>query len=1495
MAEDTSKNISLNMKAKTDSSISKSASDVIAEINKITEAHKRMRAAVGAKITAAAPATADAKKLKSQVKSTTAAVKQQQAAVVNIGKEWTLVKQTVTKTQGDLSGITQEFRNMKGEIKSVNLLKGQEKVTRVKAESPAEVAKKTAKAQADAIKKEATDQKKFVRDNVAAIKKIEDRNAASIAKTLERKKKASADAARKEKSEQDKVVKRGIANIEKIRNRKVAEIGSTLAKRKKAITTEERKFREAIQKATALTARQTSVFKQRWQKAFNSRNIQHAALIRKEMARETRARSVATRGAVGEVRGAIGKVAIWSVATTAIFGTIRAARNAVTTIVELEDAGASMARVFRGTSEETNVLMSSLNRLAVARGRLPTEVTPSAIDFARLGLDRVQILEAQRAALLATNVAEISAAEAVTFLRSAMLQFNTGIDGMLPTLDQWNALSNKNAVTVKQLGEAVAQAGAQFRSVGGEIETLNAFVTALAAATGKSGRQIGTALKTISSFIQRAKTLRKIEAIAGFSPVLEGGQIEDVSVIIAKLAAAWDRLSDAERSELAQSVAGVRQKNFLLSLLRQYPLVIKAYIDQINSMGSAEKEEALIQETLGFHARQFAGELETLFNQIGQSGVSGALKDFLDIGREAIVALGGLSSGTVSLVAKLTVLGIIVNVVVRALQAEAVAAAAAATATGVLNVQVGILRTASMALIRTPVGIFLLGLGVIATIAATKYKFLSDNTRDVTKRHEELQIQLRQTASIMRKVRAASQLLVATEAFFGELKPRLPGEFLGRQQILEAQVKMAELGQALQLSSSEIRAIVDRDFTAVSKVLDKYANIAVAEAIDQTDSLREEIKKLRTELAQLPIKAEGAAATITNIFALDVSAAEGELKKARQQKIDQIKKLQKDIEAVKESEAQRAIVLQKQQNKNEAELLRNAAKERLSILTEERKQKVKILEVGLKAGGVPEGKILEARVKSLSATQQDLRKKREEEIKLIQGFGNVMSESFKKRVEANIAALAIEDKLISKRVANTKKESQLLLASKAISDQLLKSREEIAQKFAIVDIFVPGPVEATQAKIKILNKEIAASKVKLAEMKEGSKAYLIAAANVDKMQEQVQKLAKSMDLQTKARSLQRAMEETLASITQRIGLAEIFSPGPIEAVTEKITIWNKELRAAQKIQSLVDKGSTVWNVMERRIVRANKALGKLDNGLIKIQARMARALAAQKQAFRTEAISGILDIEFDDPVERAKARVAELIEEMKRLNAVIAQGTGATKLESIAAQAKLNQMRESFVLQKASMNLEFAKINAIKQQTKAEQERRNELAKSFLLASREEQIRTRAVQLAISRGVTFEKFIQTSPEFRQKFAQLAPEQFKGFTARAGLPGAIGAAGVTGAKPTEDFATRVATALKEGGQIYKDTVNSFAAVSKELRDSFNKVPNRVAELVGPRAERSVEMSFDFDGVSGPLNRLVTSMTAVVTDTVDTKLNALEQRIRGVAQLRPPAVVIGGGTR
>lgn len=351
------------------------------------------------------------------------------------------------------------------------------------------------------------------------------------------------------------------------------------------------------------------------------------------------------------------KIALWTISTGILFGTIRAFKSSIETIKEHDSSLINLRKVYSGVDSDLVEIRKDVLETAKAMKSLNQEAFDAAVTVARTGRVRLDVIRLTSAALIAQNIAELEVTDSVRFLNSALIQFKLDTTQAIRVLDQWNELSNKTPAETKHLAQAVSVAGSVFKQAGADIQFLNANTAALVEITAKSGNVVGRAERTMAIFAQRQKTVALLAQIGIDVFDKQTQRFMTIDSLLTRVAAEWGNMTDKMKAAVAQSIAGTRQQQFFVALMENQDLVMENLIIQWNSFGSAVRENEIFLQSI---AKEFDGlinAMERLAIGAGDAGLAKIIKGQIKLLTDFINSLQSASGAMLLLASSSAILG----------------------------------------------------------------------------------------------------------------------------------------------------------------------------------------------------------------------------------------------------------------------------------------------------------------------------------------------------------------------------------------------------------------------------------------------------------------------------------------------------------------------------------------------------------------------------------------------------------------------------------------------------------------------------------------------------------------------------------------------------------------------------------------------------------------------------------------------------------------------
>lgn len=341
--------------------------------------------------------------------------------------------------------------------------------------------------------------------------------------------------------------------------------------------------------------------------------------------------------------GRFTKVFSWMTSVWSLFAIVNAFQNAIGTIVEMQKAMIDLQKVMDDTTTNFDEMRQAAIDLGKELGQFPTEVARAMFMFARQGFDQQEVLDLTRTALIAVNVAELELEESTRILTSAMLQLGLESHETMRLLDSWNEVSNRNAVTVADLGEAFSLTASLARDLGLNIHELNALITILASQTGMAGSRIG---RTLRFAFTRAFSPEVIGTLGGLGiSVFEKGTatMRSFGEILREISDRWDDFNDAQKQAIAfafGSTIHVQNMRILFENLSEQGMKVAA--ESMDSFGSAVEENEKYMRSVERQFLSLKASAVELIMVMGDSGVLGVLQGAIDLAKMAVSAFNVL-------------------------------------------------------------------------------------------------------------------------------------------------------------------------------------------------------------------------------------------------------------------------------------------------------------------------------------------------------------------------------------------------------------------------------------------------------------------------------------------------------------------------------------------------------------------------------------------------------------------------------------------------------------------------------------------------------------------------------------------------------------------------------------------------------------------------------------------------------------------------------------
>jgi len=144
----------------------------------------------------------------------------------------------------------------------------------------------------------------------------------------------------------------------------------------------------------------------------------------------------------------VGKIAMWGVATTALYGTLRKIKEGVQFIEDLNKSMTNVQIVTGMSTSQARALAIEYNNLAKELGATTLEVAEGSLEWQRQGKTAEETQKLLRASVMMAKLGNLDQAQSTEYLTSIINGYKLSLDEVMPTISKLVALDNNYASSV---------------------------------------------------------------------------------------------------------------------------------------------------------------------------------------------------------------------------------------------------------------------------------------------------------------------------------------------------------------------------------------------------------------------------------------------------------------------------------------------------------------------------------------------------------------------------------------------------------------------------------------------------------------------------------------------------------------------------------------------------------------------------------------------------------------------------------------------------------------------------------------------------------------------------------------------------------------------------------------------------------------------------------------------------------------------------------------
>ena len=370
-----------------------------------------------------------------------------------------------------------------------------------------------------------------------------------------------------------------------------------------------------------------------------------------------------TNSVLKEFKTSLANTARWQLSSSMLHGFMGAVQSAYGYAQDLNESLNNIRIVTGQNIEQMSRFAAEANKAAQALSTTTTDYTNASLIFYQQGLSDAEVAKRTEVTVKMANAAGQSAQVVSDQLTAVWNNFYDGSKSLEYYADVMTALGAATASSTDEIAGGLEKFAAIGQTIGLSYEYAASALATITSNTRQSEEVVGTALKTIFARIQGlnlGETLEDGTSLNKYSQALQkvgisifeqNGEIKKMDNILDEMAAKWDTLAKDQQIALAQTVAGVRQYNQLISLMDNWNAgdsdsMVANLNTSYNASGTLTEQADIYAESWEAAQKRVTAAAEEIYNELLNDKffieLNNGFAGFLNVISDTIGALGGL-------------------------------------------------------------------------------------------------------------------------------------------------------------------------------------------------------------------------------------------------------------------------------------------------------------------------------------------------------------------------------------------------------------------------------------------------------------------------------------------------------------------------------------------------------------------------------------------------------------------------------------------------------------------------------------------------------------------------------------------------------------------------------------------------------------------------------------------------------------------------------------
>ena len=316
-----------------------------------------------------------------------------------------------------------------------------------------------------------------------------------------------------------------------------------------------------------------------------------------------------TNQLVSEMWTTMKNTARWQLSSSVLHGFMGSLQQAMGYARDLDQSLNDIRIVTNASADEMAAFADRANKAAKALSATTTQYTKASLIYYQQGLSDQEVQDRADITIKMAHASGQSAEIVSDQLTAVWNNFAKGGENLEYYADVMTALGAATASSSDEIAGGLEKFASIAEMIGLSYEYAASALATITATTRQSEDVVGTALKTIFARIQGlnlGETLDDGTTLNKYSKALEkvgisifeqNGELKNMDSILNEMGTKWETLSKDQQVALAQTVAGVRQYNQLVSLMDNWDFMQENLELSRNSEGALQEQADIYAES----------------------------------------------------------------------------------------------------------------------------------------------------------------------------------------------------------------------------------------------------------------------------------------------------------------------------------------------------------------------------------------------------------------------------------------------------------------------------------------------------------------------------------------------------------------------------------------------------------------------------------------------------------------------------------------------------------------------------------------------------------------------------------------------------------------------------------------------------------------------------------------------------------------------------------